>query len=231
MHGNVWQWCLDDERVYDKHDKKDPKGNLNGLHRALRGGRGTHEREALSPTATLPTRARSKKLRLPRRPAAVREGPVTNSGSTPPRPESSSSLATGRPRRRVTADPPHPRNARMNSFVTNLESALDARASSRPVYKHAPRPAAVVLRPAAVRTLVTPEAVARRPPTLWRYRELLPLPARPAGDVGRADAALAVPRLVALGLRRLFVKDESQPAHRSFKSRGMTPRSAWPPPG
>ncbi len=37
MHGNVWQWCADGKRTYQKETIKDPKGPENGS-RVLRGG-------------------------------------------------------------------------------------------------------------------------------------------------------------------------------------------------
>src|SRR5207244_7563636 len=87
------------------------------------------------------------------------------------------------------------------------------------------RPLSVRYDLAAVRSAVTPADLAARPPSLWRYRELLPLPAD-AGPVTLGEGMtplLPCPRLgAALGLKRLFIKDESQLPTGSFKSRGMT---------
>jgi formylglycine-generating enzyme required for sulfatase activity len=39
MHGNVWQWCRDGKREYDKESKKDPKGSEKlDARRVVRGG-------------------------------------------------------------------------------------------------------------------------------------------------------------------------------------------------
>ena len=38
MHGNVWEWCLDDLRGYRAQPEIDPLGNLDSRERALRGG-------------------------------------------------------------------------------------------------------------------------------------------------------------------------------------------------
>ncbi len=66
----------------------------------------------------------------------------------------------------------------MTCFVTHLESALDStRFEPGQVHTiHQGRPLWVRYDLAAVRRAVTPEAIAGRPPSLWRYRELLPLP-------------------------------------------------------
>jgi threonine synthase len=115
----------------------------------------------------------------------------------------------------------------MNSFVTHLESALDGtRFPAGQVHTvHQGRPLWVRYDLAAVRAAVTPADLAARPPSLWRYRELLPLPAD-AGPVTLGEGMtplLPCPRLgAALGLKRLLVKDESQLPTGSFKSRGMT---------
>src|SRR5687767_7035129 len=73
----------------------------------------------------------------------------------------------------------------------------------------------------------TPELraeIRRRPPSLWKYREVLPI-------VSEADVITlgegATPMLEArrvgkdIGLSRVFFKDESLNPTRSFKSRGM----------
>src|SRR5262249_15811052 len=62
-------------------------------------------------------------------------------------------------------------------------------------------------------------------PSLWRYRELLPLPAgeEPVTLGEGVTPLLECPRLgTELGLSRLLIKDESQLPGGSFKSRGMT---------
>ncbi|HTU20906.1 MAG TPA: threonine synthase [Gemmataceae bacterium] len=115
----------------------------------------------------------------------------------------------------------------MNTYVTYLESALDG--TQLPAGQihtvHQGRPLWVRYDLPAVRVAVTPETFAARPPTLWRYRELLPLPldAEPVTLGEGMTPLLPCPRLgQALGLRRLFIKDESQLPTGSFKSRGMT---------
>ena len=75
-----------------------------------------------------------------------------------------------------------------------------------------------------VRRSVTPNDIASRPPSLWRYRELLPLPDGAAAvTLGEGmTPVLQAPRLgAALGLRDLWIKDESQLPTGSFKSRGL----------
>jgi threonine synthase len=115
----------------------------------------------------------------------------------------------------------------MKSFVTHLESALDgSRFPADQVHTvHQGRPLWVRYDLDGVRAAVTPEDIARRGPSLWRYRELLPLPfdAEPVTFGEGMTPLLPCPRLgQALGLRRLFIKDESQLPTGSFKSRGMT---------
>jgi threonine synthase len=112
-------------------------------------------------------------------------------------------------------------------FVTHLESALDAtRFPPGRVYNtHQGRPLWVRYDLPAVRTAVRPADIASRVPSLWRYRELLPLP-RDADPVTLGEGMtplLPCLRLgKELGLTRLFVKDEAQLPTGSFKSRGMT---------
>jgi threonine synthase len=112
-------------------------------------------------------------------------------------------------------------------FVTHLESALDGtRFEAGQVHTvHQGRPLWVRYDLAAVRNAVKPADVASRPPSLWRYRELLPLPAdaEPVTLGEGMTPLLPCPRLGReLGLSRLSVKDESQLPTGSFKSRGMT---------
>lgn len=77
---------------------------------------------------------------------------------------------------------------------------------------------------AAGRTL-TREALATREKSLWRFREILPLPADGErvtfGEGG--TPLLRAPRFGrSLGLTNLWVKDEAQNPTQSFKARGMT---------
>jgi threonine synthase len=115
----------------------------------------------------------------------------------------------------------------MTTFVTHLESALDGtRFPADQVHTvHQGRPLWVRYDLDRVRTALTPEMLTTRPPTLWRYRELLPLPfdAEPVTLGEGMTPLLPCPRLgESLGLTRLLVKDESQLPTGSFKSRGMT---------
>ena len=76
---------------------------------------------------------------------------------------------------------------------------------------------------AAAHTM-TPDALATRPWTMWRYEELLPVQdARFAVTLGEGGTPLLpAPRLGArLGLDRLLVKDEGQNPTGSFKARGL----------
>ncbi len=78
---------------------------------------------------------------------------------------------------------------------------------------------------AAIRDAVSPKEIAARPPSLWRYRELLPI---------RDDAAIVtmregftplipVPRLAReVGVGELFVKDEGMNPTGTFKARGAS---------
>jgi len=74
----------------------------------------------------------------------------------------------------------------------------------------------------AARTL-TAEALAERPASLWRYAEVLPASEAPV-SLGEGWSPLHRARFLghALGLQRLFVKDESLNPTGSFKARGMT---------
>jgi threonine synthase len=115
----------------------------------------------------------------------------------------------------------------MKSFVAGLESAIDGtRFDPGKVYTvHQGRPLWVRYDLAAIGRAVSPEVFAKREPSLWRYRELLPLPLdlQPVTLGEGMSPLLPCPRLgKSIGLSRLFIKDESQLPTGSFKSRGMT---------
>ncbi len=86
------------------------------------------------------------------------------------------------------------------------------------------RPLAVRYDLAAVRALVRPADLVGRAPTLWRYREVLPLAfERDPVTLGEGFTPLApVPGLArALGVGELWVKDEAPNPTGSFKARGL----------
>jgi threonine synthase len=120
-----------------------------------------------------------------------------------------------------------PQEYDMNTYVTHLESALDGThfPAGQVHTVHQGRPLWVRYDLPRLRQDITPETFTTRPPTLWRYREMLPLPldVQPVTLGEGMTPLLPCPRLgQALGLRRLFIKDESQLPTGSFKSRGMT---------
>ena len=71
---------------------------------------------------------------------------------------------------------------------------------------------------------LTRDALATREKSLWRYRELLPLPAD-AETVSLGEGGTPLLRATRfgdeIGLRNLWIKDESQNPTQSFKARGM----------
>jgi threonine synthase len=112
-------------------------------------------------------------------------------------------------------------------YVTHLEGAIDG--TPLPFGQlhglHAGRPIWVKYDLPAIRNAVTPEMIAKRPPNLWRYRELLPLPSdiEPVTLGEGMTPLLHCPRLgELLKLPKLWIKDESQLPTGSFKSRGQT---------
>ncbi len=114
----------------------------------------------------------------------------------------------------------------MNCFVTHLESALDGTRfePGRVHTVHQGRPLWVRYDLAAIRATLRPADLVARPPSLWRYRELLPLPldAEPVSLGEGLTPLLSCPRLGReMGLSRLAIKDEAQLPTGSFKSRGM----------
>jgi threonine synthase len=78
---------------------------------------------------------------------------------------------------------------------------------------------------AAVGRVLTREALATREKSLWRYREVLPLPpeVKPVSLGEGGTPLLPVTKWRReLGLTNLWVKDEAQNPTQSFKARGMT---------
>ncbi len=111
--------------------------------------------------------------------------------------------------------------------VTHLESALDdTRFPAGQIHTvHQGRPLWVRYDLAAMKQAVSRETVQGRPPSLWRYHELLPLPAEVEPvTLGEGMTPLLSCRRLGqeLGVPDLWIKDESQLPTGSFKSRGMT---------
>jgi len=112
-------------------------------------------------------------------------------------------------------------------YVAYLESAWDGTRFPAGSWlgTHLDRPILARYDLDKVRLAITLQEIALRPPTLWRYRELLPLPTdvEPV-SLGEGWTPIVECRRLAaeLGLDRLLVKDESQLPSGSFKSRGMT---------
>lgn len=76
----------------------------------------------------------------------------------------------------------------------------------------------------AIRQSFTPASLKGRDPTLWRYREVLPV-RDPKYRISLGEGftpLIHAPRLAAaLGLRKLWIKDEGQNPTGSFKARGL----------
>jgi len=112
------------------------------------------------------------------------------------------------------------------SFVSHLEGAIDGTRlpAGELCTLHAGRPIRVRYDLEAVGRAVRREDLAERPPTMWRYHELLPIPtARSIVSLGETMTPLIdCPALAGrLGVERLLVKDESRLPTGSFKARGM----------
>jgi threonine synthase len=76
----------------------------------------------------------------------------------------------------------------------------------------------------AIAQSLTPEAIAARPPSIWRYAELLPCSPAPSVDLGAGFTPLVrADRLAAeLGLGELWVKNDTTNPTGSFKDRVVT---------
>ncbi len=111
-------------------------------------------------------------------------------------------------------------------FVTHLESALDgARLPADTLHTtHRDKPLWVRYDLKALGNSISKKELKEREPTLWRYREFLPVPkrARPV-SLGEIITPLiqAEPLGHHFGVKKLWLKDESRLPTGSFKSRGM----------
>jgi threonine synthase len=113
------------------------------------------------------------------------------------------------------------------TFVTHLEcSATGERYEADQLHNlsRAGKPLLVRYDLAGVKKALSKEALAQRPPDLWRYRELLPV-RRLANIVSLGEAVtplVAMPKLAkSLGAAEILVKDEGRLPTGSFKARGL----------
>ena len=114
----------------------------------------------------------------------------------------------------------------MPHFVTHLESAIDGTQLEFDAIQtlHEGRPLWVRYDLERVAAAMDKQTVAGREPTMWRYRELLPIGTDPI-EVSLGEGMSPLLRCAQLGnqlgLDNLFIKDESQLPTGSFKSRGL----------
>ena len=112
----------------------------------------------------------------------------------------------------------------MDSFVSHLESPVDGTRFDfgRVHGTHQDRPLLVSYDLRRVRKKARREFLAERPPDMWRYRELLPVGDTVVSLGEVMTPTLLCPRIAArLGMKTLYVKDESRLPTGSFKARGM----------
>jgi threonine synthase len=113
------------------------------------------------------------------------------------------------------------------TFVTHLECSATGERHAADVLHNlsrAGKPLLVRYDLDAVRSVLSPQALGRRPQDLWRYRELLPV--RQCKDIVSLGEAvtplLAMPKLArALGAGEILIKDEGRLPTGSFKARGL----------
>jgi len=113
------------------------------------------------------------------------------------------------------------------TFVTHLECAYTGErlpADTVQNLSSAGKPLLARYDLAGVKKALSKQALAQRPPDLWRYRELLPV-RRTADIVSLGEAMtplIALTKLAAkLGAHEIIVKDEGRLPTGSFKARGL----------
>lgn len=114
----------------------------------------------------------------------------------------------------------------VSAFVSHLESAIDGTRfdPGQVLTLHKDRPIWVRYDLEAVGRAISRDQIEARPPTLWRWRELLPVQYESSiVTLGEGlTPILRAPRLGSwLGLDNLWIKDDSQLPTGSFKSRGQ----------
>ena len=114
----------------------------------------------------------------------------------------------------------------MSPFVTHLEAAIDGThlPADRLQTVHKDRPLWVRYDLDEVGRHLTKNKLRERPPGMWRYRELLPVPPdREPFSLGENITPLLPCRRLGAeyGLENVWIKDESQLPTGSFKSRGL----------
>jgi threonine synthase len=114
-------------------------------------------------------------------------------------------------------------------FLTDLVCSLCGKSSPisqlQTVCGECGRPLLAVYDLPAISAILRKEALARREPSLWRYRELLPLPLKEAPvTLGEGWTPLLPAHRFGreIGLQNVWLKDETQNPTGTFKARGMS---------
>jgi threonine synthase len=112
-------------------------------------------------------------------------------------------------------------------FVTHLECSLTGErydAGRLQGLSEAGKPLLVRYDLASAKLAMSKDEISKREPTMWKWRELLPIPdGTPAASLGEPQTPIvALSRIAAReGARELLVKDEGRLPTGSFKARGL----------
>jgi threonine synthase len=113
----------------------------------------------------------------------------------------------------------------VTELVCSLCRKLHSKSQLQTVCRECGRPLLAVYDLSAVSAVLRKEELAVRQPSLWRYRELLPLPSSEEAVTLREGwtPLLAAHRFGdEIGLKNVWIKDESQNPTGTFKARGMS---------